>query len=106
MMAWSNSMLLTLNAPSAYLPRNALANRSFVCVSGIFRLLGSPPAMPATREHTKGPERQTKQEEIGRQIETPRDPQIGSPDREDTVGLRRSAAPVLARQARGPTPAY
>jgi hypothetical protein len=26
---------LTLNAPRAYLPLRALANRSFVCVSGI-----------------------------------------------------------------------
>jgi hypothetical protein len=28
-------MLLTLKAPSAYLPLSALANRSLVCVSGI-----------------------------------------------------------------------
>src|SRR4051812_6220224 len=35
MMAWSNSMLFTLNAPRAYLPFSAFANKSVVCVSGI-----------------------------------------------------------------------
>src|SRR5271163_3071889 len=35
MMAWSSSILLTLKAPSAYLPLSALANKSLVCVSGI-----------------------------------------------------------------------
>src|ERR1035437_9861042 len=33
--AWRSSMLLTLKAPSAYLPFRALANKSLVCVSGI-----------------------------------------------------------------------
>src|SRR3954466_1906996 len=35
MIAWSNSMLLTLKAPRAYFPFKALANKSRVCVSGI-----------------------------------------------------------------------
>src|ERR1041385_58759 len=37
--AWTSSMLLTLKAPRAYLPRKALANSSLVCVSGIFLVL-------------------------------------------------------------------
>jgi hypothetical protein len=36
--AWISSMLLTLKAPRAYLPLRAFANRSLVCVSGIFRI--------------------------------------------------------------------
>jgi hypothetical protein len=38
-MAWMSSMLFTLNAPSAYLPFNAFANKSRVCVSGIIFVL-------------------------------------------------------------------
>src|SRR5256885_17262264 len=38
-MACKSSMLLTLKAPSAYLPLSALANRSLVCVSGIVLMI-------------------------------------------------------------------
>src|SRR5881628_2772042 len=49
--AWSNSILLTLNAPMAYLPLRALAKSSLVVVSGINSTQSSN-EMRSTRDHT------------------------------------------------------